>query len=111
MRLLVVFLAALTVAPLAMGHSERTRIHAVDLSPMTVRGSGFVAGERVRVTVSAKVSSAKSVSATASGGWRVAFARSLDGCQSYAIRAVGNRGSRAFVKVMPVCPPIQPVDP
>jgi hypothetical protein len=110
-RLLVTFLAALTVVSAAPGQAERTRIRAVDLAPVTVRGSGFVAGERVRVTVSAKVSSAKSVSTTAAGTWRVVFARSLNGCQSYAIRAVGNRGSHAFLKVMPECPPIQPAGP
>jgi hypothetical protein len=91
-------------APASSAQTERARIRTVDLAPVTVRGTGFHSGERVSVTVSAKASSTKIVAATAVGTWRVVFKRRLASCQAYSIRAVGAAGSRAFVKVTPMCP-------
>ncbi len=54
---------------------------------------------------------AATVIATARGALRVVFKRfTFTYCELYTIRAKGNRGSKAFVKVIPECPSQSPGD-
>jgi hypothetical protein len=78
-------------------------------SPVAVRGTGFHAGERVTVTVSAKSVRKKAVTATRLGAFRATFRGfSIGYCDPYTVRAKGNRGSSAFVRVIPECAPNGP---
>jgi hypothetical protein len=98
------------LSPVAVGASYRTaHVTVPALSPFTVRGTAFRANERVKVTVSAKDTRAKSVIASARGSFGTKFsALTLGHCDAYTVRARGNRGSSAFLKVMPVCAPQGP---
>jgi hypothetical protein len=69
-----------------------------------VRGTGFFAGERVRVTFSAV---GGAVVRRATADVRGAFTASSDKalvsrCAGFRIVAVGNRGSRAVLKRIPL---------
>jgi hypothetical protein len=98
------------LAPAAVGASFRTAHVTVSaLSPFTVRGTSFRSNERVRVTVFAKDTRTKTVTATARGGFGTKFSGLTIGyCDPYTVRARGNRGSSAFLKVLPECAPSGP---
>jgi len=117
-----VFAAITVVAAFALSaHAATTRtarVTVADVAPFTVHGSEFVAHERVTVVVTVKSRHVHTVSATAAGTFTTRFTSvSLDRCTAYAVRATGNRGSTAFFKVMPECPPpdqlseLYPTDP
>ena len=75
-------------------------------SPVVVHGVAFHSRERVAVTVSAGETHKKFVSATRRGAIRAVFRGfSIHYCEPYEIRAKGNRGSSAFVRVIPDCAP------
>ncbi len=58
------------------------------------------------MTVSAKGARTKIVTTTTRGTFRATFSHvSIDTCQAYFVRAKGNRGSVAFLKVVPECAP------
>jgi hypothetical protein len=99
---LLVALAALTpaLAPAAVPHP---RIWLSDASPLTVKGTGFKAGERVSVTLTAgRRFATRALAANARGAltatWTGAPVRKA-GCLAVSIRAVGSRGSVATFKV------------
>lgn len=99
-----VLLALLAAAALAS--TTAAHVSVATLSPFTVRGTSFHPAERVRVTVSAEGSHTKTVTANASGRFRVKFsAVTIGRCNAYAVRAKGNRGSTAFIRVIPECAP------
>jgi hypothetical protein len=86
----------------------KARLRLLDTAPITVRGVGFAAGERVSVTVRGLSGmTRKSVTAGARGGWTTAFRnRAFDRCGGLMVGAVGNRGSRAGLRLPPtLCPP------
>lgn len=88
--------------------SKRTaRIHLVSTVPVKVRGTGFVAGERVRVTAISEWRRVKRVVATRAGGFTAGFAgASYDRCNGLLVTAVGSEGSLARFKLpQPLCPP------
>jgi hypothetical protein len=98
-------------APPAAG-SFKPVLAVAKTAPLTVRGSHFRAGERVTVEASMKRRYVRTVTASASGAFLVRFAGvALDGCTSYLLRATGSRGSVAVRKVVPMCPPLQPIEP
>ena len=105
----VALLVALLPAPAVASPSRTAHVTLATTSPVSVRGTSFRSHERVVVTVSAKSTRTKTVTAGARGGFRVTFTRmSFGTCQAYAVRAKGNRGSIAFLKVTPVCAPSGP---
>jgi hypothetical protein len=56
------------------------------------------------VAAAARRSRTKTI--TAGGGFKVTFTSlSIGSCDAYSVRAKGNRGSIAFLKVRPECPP------
>ncbi len=99
---LLLALAALTpaLAPAAVPH---LRVWLSDTSPLTVKGSGFKAGEKVSVTLTAGHRFAPRMLVASPRGaltatWTGTPVRK-DGCLTVSIRAVGNRGSVATFKV------------
>ena len=84
-------------------------LRLVRATPFTVRGTHFVARERIRVTVVANVRRVHVVRANAVGTFTTAFQDVTipDRCTAgYVISARGNRGSVAALKVPPMeCPP------
>jgi hypothetical protein len=102
-------LVALTAPTVAGGAQARAALSLTNLSPLTVRGVGFVPRERVAVLAFASGRYSRTVTAGAGGAFTVRFAKAhVERCGSYVIQARGNRGSRAFLKVMPEClPPVQ----
>jgi hypothetical protein len=108
-RLVFVVLIALLATSAATAGSARVRV--TNLSPATVRGTGFVPGERVRVTVAAGTALTRRVLAGPAGGFVARFQTiTLSWCTAYVIRAVGTSGDTAIVRVRaPECP--QPPTP
>ncbi|MFL5982279.1 MAG: hypothetical protein ACJ74R_11275 [Gaiellaceae bacterium] len=89
----------------AVGATTRARVAVTSTDPMTVVGSGFRSRERVTVTVMTTGIHRKVVTAGAKGGFTAKFAGATIGyCESYFVRAKGNRGSLAILKVIPECP-------
>ena len=109
----VAFLSVVFLVPTAAAAATRSaHVSVSSLSPVTVRGSSFKPGERVRVTLSADGGThAKTVTAGVRGGLKATFVGvSIGSCEAYAVRAKGNRGSTAFLKVIPECAPPGPAD-
>jgi len=89
----------------------KARLRLLDPAPVTVRGTGFAAGERVSVSVRGLGGlTRKSVTAGRRGGWTATFRnRAYDRCGGLIVVAVGNRGSRAGLRLPPgLCPPPSP---
>jgi hypothetical protein len=122
-KVIVLAVAALALLPAANAASQRTaRLVIVDISPFTVHGSGFAAGERVTITVQTKQRFVRTKAADTRGTFTARFwTVSIPNCSSYVVRAVGNRGSVATKKVIPECAtpgpsgeepaPMYPTDP
>jgi hypothetical protein len=105
----VALLAALALAGLASA-STRPSLRVLRLDPLTVRGTHFRAGERVRVTLRyAETRKTRRVRVSSAGTFTTAFdtTTQLDPCTSgFSVVAVGASGERAVVKVVPhECPP------
>ena len=98
--------AALAFAVSAGASTSAAHVSVPSLSPFTVHGTGFHARERVRVTVLATGAQVKTIRATTRGRFTTTFARvSLGSCDMYTVRAKGNRGSSAILRVIPECAP------
>lgn len=101
--------AALLVLVLAFPASgappRRAALQLQSATPVTVRGSGFGAAERVTLTLSSgRVRASATVGAKRNGSFVARFAGvRLDRCAEFTVRAVGGRGSRAILQVSPAC--------
>jgi hypothetical protein len=100
--------AFLPLGGVAGGVSTTThaRLRLMDADPVTFRGAGFKAQERVRVVVIAGERAAKRTTASLRGVFVVRF-KGLDpnACTAFGASAVGNEGSRASFKRAPgMCP-------
>jgi len=107
--LLTCIAACFFVGAAVGGSSSRPALTLVDPEPLTVRGMQFKAGEvvLVRAILRSGPRLSKSVTTGARGGFTAKFqSAEVDACSSYAIRATGSRGSRAFLTVHP--PPCGP---
>jgi hypothetical protein len=110
MRIFLVVALALGLALLgsAANGGESRQKATLKLSggaPLTLRGAHFLANERVRVTVSGKVTRTKQVTASRTGVFVVRFQTAYDRCSTTIALAVGARGSRAGLKLPPLaCP-------
>jgi hypothetical protein len=90
---------------------QRPRITVTDTAPFVVHGSGFLARERVTVTVSSRNAVKRAVVAGIAGSFTVKVRGvELGECNAYFVSAHGRRGSYAVRKVVPECNPLQPVD-
>jgi hypothetical protein len=104
-----VVLSVLSLLPAGALAAGTARVTVPSTAPVAVRGTGFKSHERVTVTVIAKAAHTRRVTATSQGTFRARFASvSLGYCQAYSVRARGNRGSTAFLKVVPECAPRGP---
>lgn len=115
MRFLIAVLVAAVVASAAAAQTQRTpRIWLVTVKPVTVAGTQFTSGERVRVTAAlGEASFAKTVTASRLGRFTARWTRSVsDSCYGIVIRATGSQGSKAVWKLVVECaPPLEPRDP
>jgi hypothetical protein len=98
------------VVALAAGQSVASGQPAMkiaDRSPLTLRGTGFAAGERVRLVIRVPGREQKRVTATRRGSFVAAFSRAnYNRCSGLTAFAIGSRGSRARLLLpAPVCPP------
>jgi len=104
MRFALVLSIMFVMLPTASASTRSAHITMVSRSPVVVRGTGFLPGERVTVTVSAKKTYSKIVTASRLGVFRATFQGSSIGyCQFYSVRAKGSRGSTAAFKVIAEC--------
>jgi hypothetical protein len=109
MRRLTATIAALAAATglsaglAAGGPTAKPQLRVVSLQPFAVAGSGFRAGERVRVTVRADGDvGARMDDADARGRIGVRFrSMTLGDCPTYVIAARGDKGSRAGLRSVP----------
>ena len=93
------------VPVVATASTRKAHVFLVSRTPVTVTGTGFRSHERVVVTVSSRSLRRATVIATARGALRVVFKRfTFTYCEPYELSAKGNKGSRAFVRVIPDCP-------
>jgi len=107
----VAVLAAFTLSAHAATR-QTARVTVTDVAPFTVHGSRFLSHERVTVVVTIKDRHVHVVTSSSAGTFTTRFTSvSLGHCTGYAVQARGNRGSAAFLKVMPECAPLQPVEP
>ena len=74
--------------------SERARLRPVGQSPLRVKGTGFVPGEQVRLTLGGGTNLAQTVRASAEGSFTAVF-RGVSACDSVTAYARGSKGSRA----------------
>ena len=73
---------------------RQTQIAPMGQNPLTVKGSGFRPGERVRLVVKGSEGAALTAKAGPDGSFVAAF-RGLNGCDSVTVTAAGSKGSRA----------------
>ena len=75
-------------------------------APLSIRGTGFHAGEVVRITVVADGTTTKRAVANDGGAFLSRFRVAFDRCQGLIARAVGDMGSRAGLRTPRLmCPP------
>jgi hypothetical protein len=106
-----VLLAALAAAERgeSEGAAAKPRL-SIDLAPLVVAGSGFQAGETVRVTVRGGTFASSRDKASAAGRISVRFPWvRLEQCPKFLIiTATGDKGSRAQLRRMPPACGIDP---
>jgi hypothetical protein len=95
-------------APAATDATRRAKLQLADREPLTLKGSRFLARERVRVTLTVEGRPyVRWTRAGRPGIFTVRFSEvHVDRCSGFIARAVGNGGSRAEFKLpQPLCPP------
>jgi hypothetical protein len=107
MLIAIVVLTALTGTAAVQGASDgAATIKVVDRTPLTLRGTGFSAGEHVRVIVRTTSTRQQRLTATRSGSFVAAFRASYNRCSGLSAFAFGSGGSRAQLLLpAPACPP------
>jgi hypothetical protein len=109
-KALAVVLASLTVVAAASAATRPTLKLVSENDPMIVKGTGFRAQERVRVTVTVKTPAAtwrRTVVATRRGAFNATIGLVQTGRCGFNVRATGSRGSVATLKTppLPACMP------
>jgi hypothetical protein len=101
---------AVAVVPSAAG-TRTAKLRVIDLTPVTVKGLRFHAGERVRVALYANGRQVRRIRATRSGSFVVRFTFLADYCTAFNLRAVGASGAVAVAarKRPPECAPLDPI--
>lgn len=95
---ILTLVAALSVSAIApAAGTAPARLRVVDLSPVTVQGLRFRAGERVRVVLNADRRYARTVRASRSGSFIANFALYAELCTAFNLRATGASGTVAAV--------------
>ncbi len=101
MAALVSSLVVLVAVPAALGGDDARRptLKIVDLSPVTVLGTGFRPGERVTLLVGSPRPLSKSVKAGRRGVFTARFTLRAGHGEAVVVQAIGARGSRAHADV------------
>jgi hypothetical protein len=73
--------------------SAKPTLAAVQQQPLTVQGTGFQPGEKVRLAAKGLKSSSTSATADADGTFEATF-HGLKECDSVTVSAIGSKGSR-----------------
>jgi len=116
MRALLIVLCAVVVTGAAQAHVVRqakASLHVVRLKPLTVRGSGFKAKEKVVLRLSGAGAGIARGTANANGSVTLTFRSvSVTTCSAYVLRASGAAGTSATLKntVGAACRPVATVD-
>ena len=98
--MVVKLIALAAIASILAGGAAKPSLRALDLQPLTVRGSGFKQQERVKLLVSLPTrATTRNVRADVRGRFRVVLATRLDRCDSAVVQARGARGSRATLQL------------
>jgi hypothetical protein len=95
-----VLAAAVLCGPATSGQGARLRL--MTQTPVTLRGTGFKAGEHVRVVTRFPGMATKGVTAGSAGSFTVRFTGSAGTrCTGFSVTATGDRGSRASFTRLP----------
>ena len=111
-RLFSLLAVALALVAVAAASAAPPKLTVTSQDRFTVRGVRFHPGERVLVVVAAaSLRASKRLRAGTAGGFTAQFpAVQFSTCETYTVRATGDRGSQAILRVRPPeCP--QPVTP
>jgi hypothetical protein len=105
--LAVALLAALLALPVTAGARTKPKpsIMVTRVLPLTVKGSGFVAGERVKVVVRIPEVYRKTVRAGRRGRFTLLMRVPAGKCVTIRVAAIGSKGSRASTMVPATCVP------
>lgn len=109
---IVVLTAALGVASAAPAGTTGAKLRVVDLTPVTVQGFGFRAGDWVRVVLTANGSHVRTVRASRNGSFVARFgAVYAELCTAFQLRATGASGAVAVARRKPPlqCAALDPV--
>jgi hypothetical protein len=97
-----VLAAGVVCGPASSDQSTRAQLRLMTSSPVTLRGTGFKAGERVRVVTRLPGMATKRVTAGSAGSFTVHFAGSAGTrCTGFSVTATGDRGSQASFTRLP----------
>ena len=109
--LLAALLLALVAVAAAAAVAAPPALRVVDQSPLVIRGSGFKAGEKVRVVLSlTTMRRYRDVAAGTAGGFTARFTVTPAQCSLVrSLSAVGSRGSRATRALRLDCVPPPPL--
>ncbi len=106
--LLGILLAVSACSGSGSGPSSSAALRFAETTPLTVRGSGFQPGERVRLDLG---SSGATTWARASGrgSFRASFDVPVTRCDRIRVMAIGSKGSRVVLKRLPApaCLPVR----
>jgi hypothetical protein len=111
MKLFIVIAITLSLAFFGSAASggESGRSPALKLvrgAPLTLRGTQFVSGERVRVSADSGWKATRRVTANDAGVFVVRFPLAYDRCNGLLVTAIGSHGSRTRLKRPELqCPP------
>lgn len=95
-------LAAGVISGPASSGQARAQLRLMTPSPVTMRGTGFKAGEHVRIVGRLPGMAVKRVTAGSAGGFTVRFGESAGArCTGFSVTATGDRGSRASFTRLP----------
>jgi hypothetical protein len=93
----------------AGGVGQKPALRLVDRTPVTVVGVQFTPGERVLVRVESARTWTRRATAKTSGTFRVVLqSATVSRCEALRVIAIGSRGSRAILKLLPppACNPL-----
>jgi hypothetical protein len=104
-------ICALALLAASVATAQPGKLNVISGSQFVVRGTAFKPHEHVLVVVTAAGQHGSKRLSAGPGGAFVARFPSIDigSCAAFTVRATGDRGSHAGLRVMPECP--QPVTP
>ena len=105
-------IAFVLVAAVPAGSAAGARLAVIGVSPLAVRGVGFVPRERVRVVATVDGTTTRWSRAGSNGTFVVRFSGvTIPTCTGFVVRAFGAAGSRATAARVPQLECPQPLSP